>query len=206
MNKRDLKNKKFGRLTVVSASEQRTSKGEQVWNCVCECGNLTTARTSVLTSSNKRSCGCLRRESSSKRNLIHGGRKTPLYSVWSGMHQRCGNKNNPSYRFYGARGVSICNEWSDFAVFRDWAYANGYEEGLSIDRINPRGDYKHSNCRWATQKEQQRNRRDNVVYGGVCATDASVKLGGNPTLVHQRIYNGWDIKKAFTHPVMFRES
>jgi hypothetical protein len=86
----------------------------------------------------------------------HGMRNTKIYNVWDGMLQRCNNKNSSSYIYYGGKGVSVCNEWSTFEGFWDWA-KNGYKEGLTIDRINSNGNYEPNNCRWVTMSVQSRN-------------------------------------------------
>lgn len=88
--------------------------------------------------------------------------KTKLYRVWSTMKERCYNPNHIKYKNYGARGITICDEWKNsFKAFRDWAYANGYEEGLSIDRIDNNKNYEPSNCRWATMTQQANNKSTN---------------------------------------------
>lgn len=98
-----------------------------------------------------------------KGNFKHGGRNTRLYRCWKGMRNRCYNPNNPKYYRYGGRGIVVCDEWEDFAVFRDWALANGYNDELSIDRIDNDGNYEPSNCKWSTPKEQANNRNYRVT-------------------------------------------
>ena len=97
----------------------------------------------------------------------HGGTKEKLFNVWVSMRQRCSNPNNPEYKNYGARGISICEEWNDYERFKEWALSNGYEEGLSIDRINNNEGYRPGNCRWATLSMQNSNRRSFTNKTGV---------------------------------------
>lgn len=90
-----------------------------------------------------------------------------MYQIWKGIRQRCNNITNKAYPKYGGRGIHICEEWSDFKSFYEWSIANGYSEGLTIDRINNNGDYSPDNCRWVDMKTQSRNRRNNIIlrYG-----------------------------------------
>lgn len=108
------------------------------------------------------------------------------------MRNRCKNPNDLSYARYGGKGVNFCDEWNDFSNFYKWACENGYKEGLTIDRINPRGNYEPSNCRWATQLEQQRNRGNNVriEHNGVSLTigEWCEKLGFSYTCAKTRYY------------------
>lgn len=156
----------FGRLTVLSKAEPKPD-GARWWVCKCECGALKEARGADLKRGFTKSCGCLSSEVTARRNLSHGKSDTRLYHIWQAMHERTGNPNADKFHHYGGRGISVCDEWQRFEPFYDWAMANGYEdrtghprrERLSIDRIDPDGNYEPSNCRWATQLVQVRNRR-----------------------------------------------
>jgi len=92
----------------------------------------------------------------------HGKRNTRIYNIWRSMRQRCSNPNTNRYSCYGGRGIKVCEEWENFSNFYEWAMRNGYEDDLTIDRIDVNGNYEPSNCKWATQKEQQRNRRNTL--------------------------------------------
>jgi hypothetical protein len=104
------------------------------------------------------------REFMTQRATKHGGRYTRLYSIWTGMKKRCHYPRHKYFYNYGGRGISVCEMWrTSFAVFQEWALANGYQPTLTIDRINVNGNYEPSNCRWATRSEQERNKwRANV--------------------------------------------
>lgn len=142
-------------------------------------------------------------------NKTHGfGEKEKLYSVWSNMKNRCNNPRSKEYRYYGAKGVKVCDEWDDYSVFRAWAYANGYKEneGLSIDRINVDGMYSPENCRWATVKQQMNNMTSNHLVehnGEVHTLSEWSDITGLPYRVIEarlRAYN-WSTERALTTPV-----
>lgn len=159
---KDISGQVFGRLTAI----ERVGKnrfGHSLWKCACSCGNETTTLLQSLTRGITRSCGCLDHEAHLLRpnRRVHGDWGTRLYRIWKAMKTRCNNPNNPSYiKWYGAKGVKVCDEWNkSFIPFKEWALSHGYREDLSIDRINPYGDYEPSNCRWATASEQARNKR-----------------------------------------------
>lgn len=145
---------------------------------------------------------------SNHHRYTHGGTNTRLFKIWGGMKERCAREKHPHFKDYGGRGISVCEEWQEFANFRSWAISNGYETHLSIDRIDPNGDYEPSNCRWATMKEQQNNKRTNhiVCLNGVehTITEWAEILGINKTTIKERLRLGWSDEKALTAPVRKR--
>lgn len=113
-------------------------------------------------------------------NYKHGFTGTKIYNIWIGMKSRVFNVKNKKYKIYGGRGINICEEWMDFINFKTWAYNNGYDIGLSLDRINVNGNYCPENCRFVSQKVQQNNRRNNIV---IIINKVSYKLMDYLTLI-----------------------
>lgn len=149
--------------------------------------------------------------------ILKGIKGTRLYTIWHTIHLRCYNPNNKDYHNYGERGITVCEEWSYDSIngyynFKAWAIENGYNEDLSIDRIDSNGNYEPSNCRWSTMKEQQRNRRNNkpiTVNGKEYRTlsEAIEALGRTEdyNTIYSRINQyGWTADKAFNEPITHR--
>lgn len=160
----DLTGMRFGRLTVVSRSKEITKNHKRVyWDCICDCGKQTSVDGWNLRSGYTKSCGCLFQEVITK----HGDHDAPLYKVWHGMKARCNNQNSTAFRYYGARGISVCDEWSDYLTFKEWAISNGYRQGLAIDRIDSNKNYCPENCRWITPSENSiRTARNLLTVAG----------------------------------------
>lgn len=172
----DLKGQKFGRLTAIKVVPERSNGNGAYWECLCDCGKSVTVIASSLKRGNTRSCGCLHQEQlehidrSAINHKKHGAyakqkQVERLYSVWKGMKNRCYQKNNSAYKYYGGRGIKMCEEWkNDYATFRNWAMKNGYNSNGSrgectIDRIDNNGNYEPSNCRFVSMSVQNMNKR-----------------------------------------------
>lgn len=152
---KDLTGQSFGRLTVVGFSRMKAQGS--YWSCRCTCGVPCEVRGSSLSSGVTRSCGCFSRDSTGERNRTHGGTGTAAHRSWAHMRARCRDAKNEKYEYYGGRGISVCPEWDDYAVFA--ADMGEPPEGYTLDRIDPNGDYTPSNCRWASRLVQSRNQR-----------------------------------------------
>lgn len=165
---KDLTGKRFGRLVVIELAG-KSANGKYQWKCKCDCGNYIIVKGNSLTTGHTKSCGCLEKETKRVVNTVHGLRKRPLYKVWLNMKDRCYNPNNSHFKYYGGKGIIVCNEWkNDFKTFYDWMSSNGYKEGMSIDRINNSLGYSPSNCRVIPFREQSSNRTTNysIMYEG----------------------------------------
>lgn len=196
----DLTNKHFNNLWVVSRSTIRGNGKKPVvfYNCICNCGNATLVKSSNLISGHTKSCGCLH----TKHGYSH---KERLYETWKNMRRRCNDPTNKRYKNYGGKGVKVCSEWNDYMVFRTWAHCNGYNDSLTIDRINPDGNYKPGNCRWVTSKVQANNMTINklINYKGKTFTLAQLAeyLNLPYKALQHRLARKWSIDRIVNTPL-----
>lgn len=159
---KDLSGEKYGRLLVI---ERHGSNKHQKanWLCECDCGNQKIVNTGALHSGQTRSCGCLHKEELGDLRRTHGMSNSRLYKIWAGIKKRCYCSKSHNYQWYGGKGIGVCDDWREnFAVFRDWAICNGYNDKLTIERNNLEGDYCPNNCRWITMFEQHSNTSYNL--------------------------------------------
>lgn len=199
----DLTGKKFGRLTAIRPHGSSKSGGI-IWECLCDCGNRCFVSRSNLGRSTK-SCGCLSQENRVIANTKHGKRHSRIYYIWSSMIQRCYDPKCQSYKTHGEKGIKVCDEWREFTGFLKWAESNGYDDALSIDRIDNSFGYSPDNCRWATMKQQQNNRTNNrlVEYHGQKHTLSQWAdiVGIKYKILNLRYYRGWPVERIFETPV-----
>lgn len=193
--KYDLTGKIFGDLYVIKYSESLDKDNRRIWECKClKCGEIVYKTSNILNNCINR-CEKQLKEYSNKSKYL----RTTFYH----MKSRCYKENDSKYKWYGARGIKICNEWlNNIDDFINWSLSNGYKRGLEIDRINNDGDYEPNNCRWVNREVQVNNRRNNVVieYNGkiknlkqwCCELNLPYKL------TYQRIKrDGFSIEEAF---------
>lgn len=196
---------RFGKLTVTKCLGSNGKKKIE-WECVCDCGKTVVHTTSALNCGKIHSCGCglIEMYKKAKKN---DPKDKKLYSRWLSIKDRCRNPKNAQYKNYGGRGITICPEWeNDFYAFRDWAFLNGYDESLSIDRIDNDKGYSPDNCRWVDSKIQGNNRRTNhcVTIDGITKTimQWSEIYGIKYDTINRRIRDGWSEQDAITKPII----
>ena len=187
---------RFGRLTVISKNG-KTKWGNVTWKCACDCGKTVIIPGGHLKSGHTKSCGCLAYDMHVEQLETHGyttGGKPRTFTIWRGMKARCLNPKSISYKNYGARGISICHEWRSFKAFHEWAIANGYSDGLQLDRIDNEGNYCPSNCRWVTRTENARNTRATrlITLNGKtqCAAAWIKELGISKSTFYKALHKG----------------
>lgn len=205
----DLAGMTFGRLTVVEFSHVNGQR-LRCWKCRCSCGVEHTTTGRNLRKGIALSCGCLQRETfNANRNVrgnpTHGLSDTPEYRCWASMLARCRNPATVSFKYYGARGICVCDRWerSFVAFLEDMGRKPSPEH--SIDRINSDGNYEPGNCRWALPDVQARNKRGLrlITFRGetLCLADWASRIGLKPMTIAQRLKMGWSVEQALTAPL-----
>lgn len=194
----------YGRLELIKFIERKNR--DDFYLCRCECGNEKIIRLNSLKSGNTVSCGCFHKQQASESNKTHGLTKTKTYRTWYSMKQRCFNINDTRYSDYGGRGITVCDRWKE--SFENFLEDMGKcpSRQHSIDRIDNDKGYYPENCRWATLKEQSRNKRVNrlIEYKGKtqCLTAWAEELNIKRETLSRRLNQlKWSVEKAFTTPI-----
>lgn len=198
-------NQKIARLTLVKSIP--ACRGRK-WECVCECGERVTVQEYDLREGIIKSCGCLKSEYAKMGNPIHKYNKTRIQRIHQGMMQRCYDKNHIHYSNYGGKGITVCEEWrGKYGVgnFAKWALQNGYNDELSIDRIDNNKGYSPDNCRWSTALEQANNtrRNRNIEYNGevLSLSQMAKKHNMSVSMLSYRLKKWGDIDRAINEPL-----
>lgn len=199
----DLIGMKFNRYLVTERAGS-TNSGQAKWLCKCDCGNEKIVAGYSLKSGNTKSCGCLNKEITTKHGHCKNKQTSRTLRIWNGMIQRCLNPSNPDYKYYGGRGIKICDHWLKFKNFLD--DIGEIPKDLTIDRINNDGNYEPNNWKLSTRKEQARNRRNNIstiidnkykILKDYCKT-----TGLNYNSIMSRIHTQkLSIKEAISRPI-----
>ena len=201
---KDMTGLKFERLTIISRAENN-KRGRAMWNCLCDCGKTKKIIGVTLRSGRSKSCGCIRSEMNTERLTVHGMTHSPENAVWRCMKQRCYNPNNKEFHNYGSRGIKVCDRWLE--SFNNFIEDMGERptHKHSIERINNNKGYSPGNCKWATMKEQSRNKRETKFFtiDGIKKplVDWCDTLGMKRSTVYERIRNGWPVEKALYEPI-----
>lgn len=203
----NLEGKRFGRWTVLSRSQRSTKNMSAYWNCVCDCGTKRAVPSEGLRSGRSQSCGCRHKEIVGRNSTRHGDARTLTYVTWQAIKARCYSPCQPRYPQYGGRGITMCDRWrNDYSAFlQDMGLRPS--GAYSIDRIDTNGNYEPGNCRWATRREQARNKRDTrfVEYRGIIMRliDVYEQFGSEIKYCTfaARLAHGWPIEVALKTPV-----
>lgn len=186
----------IGNFTVLKVAHRTYGKTKRrtalFYYCRCVCGSERWYDKYAITNRRIKSCGCI------TKSRKHNGRNTRLYNIWHGIKRRCDNSNFKGYKYYGGKGVTYHSSWKDFEPFRDWAISAGYNDTLTIDRIDVNGNYEPDNCRWVTMKVQQNNKTTNtfIEYNGVTHTITEWSEIYNEPRLGSRLKLGWSFEEA----------
>lgn len=208
----NLEGKRFGILTVLYRTtpfRSRRGNTSPRWVCRCDCGTIIPIRGQSLRNGKTTSCGCRRsRAGSDNATYKHGLSHTSLHNRWWNMIARCEDPRQPAYKNYGGRGIKVCEDWHEFMLFAFWAWAHGYSDELSLDRIDVDGDYCPENCRFTNAKGQANNRRNTMIIQredtGETHTlgEWATLTGLLPQTIHARVkIYGWKVSRALDTPI-----
>lgn len=193
--RKDLTGKRFGKLVVLELD--RIERKKSYWKCKCDCGVEKVIRGDTLEV--VRSCGCIKKEQDIKNLGIknhHEMTYHPVYTIWHAMVSRCTNPKDHAYKDYGGRGITVCDEWKDVRKFAEWADKNGFQKGLSIERVDVNGNYCPENCKWIPKNEQSRNRRNTVMLTVDNVTKPLFKWAEEYGVSYRLLYGR--VKKGYT--------
>ena len=205
MRAHNLTGQRFGRLLVVARAGS-SDRGAAIWTCQCECGQTHYVRGQSLRRGAIRSCGCLNRDLLRARMTKHGGHSLPEYRIWSGAKRRCFHPGTPYYKYYGGRGITMCDRWRH-------SFVSFYEDmgprpspTLTLERIDNNGPYEPGNCCWATRRQQRRNQRprSSVTFRGATHTiwEWAHLFNLPPRTLWDRLKRyHWPVQRALTTPL-----
>jgi len=201
LNRNPNKGTRFNSLTFISRDPDSLPQRGR-WIMRCDCGTVKSIRAWVVMTGGTKSCGCQWH----KATTTHGRSKEKIYAVWINMIQRCTNPNSSSFKWYGERGIKVCERWlNSFERFYE-DMAIGWARNLTIDRIDVNGHYDPANCRWANSFEQSINRTNNTIisFDGKTMTlvEWAKKTGIGLNTILSRFNYGWTVERALTTPVM----
>lgn len=190
MKNYDITGQTFGHWTVIRKDDPHPGCRNSYWICRCVCGTERSVNRSTLVNGRSSSCGCVPSDKRKGINMTHGMSRTRLFHEWTSMRRRCSNPNGKCAKNYCLKGITVCEEWNKFELFRDWAFANGYSDSMTIDRIDNDKGYSPDNCRWVPFANQARNKTNNriVEYNGEkwCLRTLCTHLGFPYKTAHRR--------------------
>lgn len=199
----NLAGQRFGRLIARERIEIINGKKDSKWRCECDCGNTAYVKLGDLKMGKTQSCGCYKHQGAKQKIKKHGYNRTRLYRIWCGMKTRCSNPMTDDYKNYGGRGIFVCPEWEhDFVAFKRWAIINGYQDDLTIERLDVNKGYSPENCTWIPNSQQSLNTRQIIplTFNGKTQTasewarEANIRL----TTLLCRLKRGWTVEQALT--------
>jgi hypothetical protein len=204
---KDLTGARYGMLTAIK--DVGALRNARVWAFRCDCGKeVQRIGSRVAKAKGLQNCGCVNpaiRSENGKANKTHGWSQHKLYGVWRQMMRRCYQASCADYPNYGGRGITVCSDWRNVSSFCEWGVKSGYQDGLTIERLDVDGNYSPHNCAWIPNKDQARNRTNMrmITYKGetMFAADWARRLGMKQSTIGARIRYGWTDDRIIGEPV-----